>query len=116
MQQLRRIVLVCWANRHQRNRLKRCHQMGYVCNPSYLDIHINYGYIECMTRTDSRDLTVQTVAGTVATLEVVQRVFELTDLRPSTRQTYQHSIRSFLAWGRGRALTPALLVEYKNHL
>lgn len=73
-----------------------------------------------MVHTDSTqiagDLTVQTVAGATPNLELVQRVFELTDLRPSTRKTYQHAIRDFLAWGAGRSLTPALLVEYKNHL
>jgi hypothetical protein len=44
--------------------------------------------------------------------DMVNRVFELTDLKPSTRKTYRHAAKSLTAWARGRPLNATILVEY----
>lgn len=48
--------------------------------------------------------------------EAVRLVFENTDLRPSTRKTYNLAIRHFLTWFEGHPFTGAVLVQYKNEL
>lgn len=48
--------------------------------------------------------------------EMVARVFELADLKPSSRKTYQHALTNFVSWATGRHLDRAILVLYKNHL
>ena len=52
----------------------------------------------------------------MAIYDMVNRVFALTDLRPSTRKTYVHAAKSLTAWATGRALHVRILVEYKDHL
>lgn len=48
--------------------------------------------------------------------EMVARVFEVTDLKPSTRKTYQYAIKHFITWAADRALDRTILVSYKNEL
>lgn len=48
--------------------------------------------------------------------EMVARVFEVTDLKPSTRKTYQYAIKHFTAWASDRPLDRTILVTYKNEL
>lgn len=48
--------------------------------------------------------------------ELARRVFEVTDLRPSTRKTYAHAVKTFTAWATGRPLHDRILVEYKTFL
>src|SRR5262249_32923759 len=48
--------------------------------------------------------------------EMIDRIFELTDLKPSTRRTYRHAIAAFVVWSAGRPIERTILVLYKNHL
>lgn len=48
--------------------------------------------------------------------EMVARVFEVTDLKPSTRKTYSYAIKHFVAWAADRPLDRTILVTYKNEL
>ena len=48
--------------------------------------------------------------------DMVSRVFDRTDLRPSTRRTYVHAARAFVAWAGTRPLDPMILVDYKTSL
>jgi integrase/recombinase XerC len=52
----------------------------------------------------------------MSTADMVSRVFDLTDLRPSTRKTYTTAARGFVQWANGRTLHLMVLVEYKNYL
>jgi site-specific recombinase XerD len=47
---------------------------------------------------------------------LVDRVFALSDLAPSTKKTYQMAARHFVSWAGSRPLTTAILVEYKSAL
>ena len=51
-----------------------------------------------------------------STATQISRVFELSDLRPSTRRTYELAVKGFLTWNGTRALGPSTLIEYKNAL
>ena len=48
--------------------------------------------------------------------DMVSRVFDCTDLRPSTRRTYVHAAKAFIAWAGSRPLDPMILADYKNAL
>jgi integrase/recombinase XerC len=48
--------------------------------------------------------------------ELVDHVFAVTDLRPSTRRTYSLAARAFTEWAIGRPLHVRVLVEYKAFL
>lgn len=56
------------------------------------------------------------ISPTTTLEEMIGRVFDVTDLRPSTRRTYVHALRIFTAWAAGRPLDATILVAYKNHL
>jgi integrase len=48
--------------------------------------------------------------------EMVARVFEVADLRPSSRKTYWHAMTHFVKWAAGRQLDRTILIRYKNYL
>lgn len=48
--------------------------------------------------------------------EMVSRVFQAADLKPSTRKTYGYAAKHFTTWATGRPLEKTILVAYKNHL
>ncbi len=48
--------------------------------------------------------------------EMIGTVFELADLRPATRKTYEYAAKNFTAWAGGLPLSPTILVAYKNYL
>ena len=52
----------------------------------------------------------------MSTADMVSRVFDRTDLRPSTRRTYVHAAKAFVAWAGTRPLDPMILADYKNAL
>jgi integrase/recombinase XerC len=66
--------------------------------------------------TDSSAVTVFPPSGSTGLREMVRGVFERTDLRPSTRKTYEFAVKDFLKWAEGRSLDQTLLVSYKNDL
>jgi len=48
--------------------------------------------------------------------EMIARVFERSDLRPSTRKTYEYAVKHFAAWAKDRPLDQTVLVAYKSEL
>lgn len=48
--------------------------------------------------------------------EALSQVFALTDLKPSTRKTYEYATKHFTSWAQDRPLDPTILIAYKNYL
>lgn len=48
--------------------------------------------------------------------EMIARVFEVSDLKPSSRRTYAYAIRDFIRWSAGHPVDQTILIRYKNYL
>lgn len=48
--------------------------------------------------------------------ELAEQVFEVTDLKESTKQTYRYGVRDFTNWNVAETLDSTTLIRYKKHL
>jgi integrase/recombinase XerC len=71
---------------------------------------------------DNSGISIQTVINPTPTphpnnlLEMMERVFDLCDLKEVSKRTYRYGIRDFVTWNPEGKLGPSTLLEYKTYL